>query len=263
MHRFMPLLALALAACSPDAPVVGPETAVATAATSNQPQDILGEYTVVFVDGAPPVINIAGYEPTITIGRERIHFQSQCVYADWTYERNGESISAEPYYVPGSAMCARGLAPGETAIQNAFGSIELIRPVRGGLYIEGGGHRLQLRRIVSQAEIASRAVDLTGAWRVAALDGVRTNEPIALMADHEQIWWEPECALQYRAYTIEGSRFDSAPVDLSGQAVCDIAFPEELPRIWSALDAANTIARTPSDQVLISGRGRSLTLYPQ
>jgi hypothetical protein len=217
---------------------------------------------VAFVDGAPPVINIEGHEPAVTIGPQRIHFQSQCIYADWTYERRGEVISTETYYEPGSGMCARGLAPGETAIQNAFDSADTIRRIRGGLYLEGGGHRLQLRRNLDPAKIAARAVDLAGTWRVTALDGeaMEPTATIALTADHEQIWWEPECALQYRPYTIEGSRFDSAPVDLSSHAVCDIGFPQELPRIWSAFDAADTIARAPSGEVRISGGRRSVTL---
>ena len=263
MQRSIAASVLALAACAPDAPAVSPEPDVSMRSVAQQQeQDIEGEYTVIFVDGAPPIINIQGSEPTITFGPERIHFQSQCIYADWTYRRSGKSISTKSYYEPGSGMCARGLAPGETAIQDAFGSLDTIRRIRGGLYLEGGGHRLQLQRKVDPAKIGSRAVDLTGRWRVVSVDGeeISKAQVIALTADHEQIWWEPECALQYRAYSSSGSGFDSAPVNLSGHAVCDIAVPEELPRIWSALDAADTIARTSSDGVLVSGGGRSVRL---
>jgi hypothetical protein len=252
------------AACMPQA---GNSQAVEEKVLAPAPiQDkVVGEYVVTYVNGAPPVINIAGHEPTLTIGEERIHFRSQCIYADWTYRRAGEAITTRPYFVPGSGMCARGLAPGETAIQNALDAASTVRRIRGGLYLEGGGHRLQLRRVVRQASSASCAVDMAGEWRVAELDGQELNKPhaIALSADHEQIWWEPECALQYRDYTIHGSRFRAKPEDQSRREVCDIGLPEELPRVWSALDAADTIDRTGANGVRISGEGRSITLYSQ
>ena len=44
---------------------------------------------------------------------------------------------------------------------------------------------------------------------------------------------------------------------------CDIGFPEELPQIVSVLEAADRIERTPENGVLISGNGRSVTLFSQ
>lgn len=244
------------------APVGGNEV-VAPAAEKGMQDGIIGKYVVTYVDGAPPTINIEGHEPTVTIGKERIHFQSQCIYADWTYERDGETISTKPFLEPGSGMCARGLAPGEIAIQAGFREASTIRRIRGGLYVEGKAHRLQLRRLIDQASVASRAVDLAGEWRVAELDGeeIDKRNGIALSANHEEIWWEPGCALQSRNYTIRGSRFDTQPDGPSGSAVCDIGIPAELPRIWSAIDAAEKIQRTQANAVLISGRGRSVVLF--
>ena len=44
-------------------------------------------------------------------------------------------------------MCARGFAPGETAIEEAFLKAKTIAPTAsGGLIVEGGGPRLELRR---------------------------------------------------------------------------------------------------------------------
>src|SRR5687767_7721746 len=101
-------VAVILMACAPPAPTAAPPSAT-----------IDGRYVVTAVDGKPPVINIAGYDPTVTIDGARVHFQSQCIYADWTLERTDAAVRAKPYYKPGTAMCARGLAPGETAIQDA------------------------------------------------------------------------------------------------------------------------------------------------
>ena len=268
MQGFLGAFSLALvAACMPQAGTRPPGgDKVHDAAADEFMQDgILGKYVVKFVDGAPPTINIKGHEPTVTIGKQRIHFQSQCIYADWTYQRTGETISTKPYFVPGSGMCARALAPGEIAIQSGLEKSRTIRRVRGGLSLEGGGPRLELRRVVDPAVIAARAVDLAGEWRVDEIDGKGIDKPyaIALSADHEQTWWEPACASQYRTYTIQGSRFDTQPVDLSGREVCNIGVPEELARVWSALDAAGAIERTPANGVLISGNGRSVTLFSQ
>jgi hypothetical protein len=137
-----------LTACMPEAgtaPVSESETVV-PAADEVSRDDIIGKYVVELVNGAPPTINIEGHEPTITISAQRIHFQSQCIYADWTYERDGEAISTEPYYEPGSGMCARGLAPGETAIQDGIDKATTVRRIREGLQLEGGGYRLELHR---------------------------------------------------------------------------------------------------------------------
>lgn len=115
---FSAFAALALTGCSSEAPPSAisaniPPKPIKTGSSGA----VSGEYIITSVDGAPPVINIAGHDASITIDQNRIHFQSQCIYADWTYRRNGVAISTEPYYEPGSAMCARGLAPGEVAIQ--------------------------------------------------------------------------------------------------------------------------------------------------
>ena len=108
-------------------------------------------------------------------------------------------------------------------------------------------------------------VELQGHWRVAGLDGEPIDKPygIALVADADSIWWEPECALQYREYSISGDRFTAPARNNNNLEVCDIGFPEELPRIWSALEAADRIERTPENGVLISGNGRSVTLFSQ
>lgn len=138
-------------ACRPEAafaPAGGKEVLTPAAADEMARDNILGSYVVKLVDGVPPVINIEGHQPTIMISKERIHFQSQCIYADWTYKRDGEAISTDSYYKPGSAMCARALAPGETAIQDAFKKATVLRRNRSGLYLEGGKNRLELHRIV-------------------------------------------------------------------------------------------------------------------
>lgn len=228
-------------------------------AAAPQADSIDGRYVVTAIDGRPPMINIAGYDPTITITGSRVHFQSQCIYADWTLERLEGSLSAKPYYKPGSGMCARGLAPGETAIQDAFtGLTALGTTPHGGLRVEGGRHVLELRRAPPE-----KAPSLVGSWRVQSVDGRRPVPPIQLEGDASRLWWEPACALQVRSYTVAASRFDAPAIDTSGREVCDIAYPQALEEVWRIVEAADTIEAAGSGGVRLSGGGRSLTLVPR
>ena len=257
MIRFVIFLAVALAGCSPQ-----PGEAVAPEET-NVERSLDGEYVVTFVNQAAPVIGIEGYEPTITITGERIHFQSQCIYDDWVFSREGEAISTGPWdYGETVAMCARGLAPGEEAIIAAFDEATTVRFVQGGLWFSGEGGDVQLRRLPSAEELAARDVELTGSWTVTALDGEAIAEPLEIEADFEQIWWEPGCAGQSVRYTIARDSFALIPQGAPG-VVCDIGFPPELPLVWEALNSADTIAKEGDGTVTIAGGGRSVTIAPR
>ena len=256
--------AMALLACSPDQ--AAPDTKLPNAAKAEQ-RSLDGRYVVTFVNEASPVIGIEGHEPTVTITGECIHFQSQCIYDDWSFERDGERLKTAAWDYGGEpvAMCARGFAPGETAIMAAIGGADTVRFVQSGLWFSGPQGTVQLRRIPDPADIAQRAVDLTGSWRVAGLDGQAIDAPyaIALTADSQQIWWEPACAGQSVSYSVSGSRFRTISYDDGPTMVCDIGYPDELERVWSALAAADTIQRMPDNGVRISGNGRSVTLFSQ
>lgn len=155
MRVFFVVFPLVLAAaCMPPAGISAENynETLAPAAVEAAQGAITGTYVVKLVNGAAPAINIEGREPTITIGAQRIRFQSQCIYADWTYERDGEDISTKSDYEPGSAMCARALAPGEAAIQNSLDKASTIRRAGERLYLEGGGYRLEAHRLPDPAQ---------------------------------------------------------------------------------------------------------------
>lgn len=263
--RFPLLLPLAatLIACAPADPH---EQAAEQARQAAAGRSIQGEYLVTYVNEAAPLINIEGHDPTVKISADRVHFQSQCIYADWSYSRDGEDFEASPwdYGDAGIAMCARALAPGEEAISAAIENADTVRFVRSGIWFSGEGGTVQLERIPDPAEVAARAVDLRGEWRVAGLDGEEISEPIALSIDFENILWEPGCAGQSLDYRIEGDRFYADYIVPQGPVtVCSIGYPDELIEIWHALDAAETIERTPENGVRIHGNGRSVTLFSQ
>jgi len=114
---------------------------------------------------------------------------------------------------------------------------------------------------------------LEGEWRVAGIDGKPLDQPvaIALSASKQEIWWAPRCAGLVRSYTIAGTRFKAGPAlgvrpRKPGEPtppVCTIAPPPRSGELFRALDAADKIARTPENGVLISGGGHSLLLFSQ
>lgn len=256
------LVGLALLACAPS-----PEDASAAAAQEvvEQYRSFEGQYVVTYVNEAAPEIGIEGSEPTVTVSAGRIHFQSQCIYRDWSYSRNGTEIETGRYTYPETGglvgMCARGFMPGEEAIIAALSEAKEVRFVPHGLWFSGEKGTVQMRRVPSAEELASRAVDLTGEWRVLSLDGkaLEEGDAIALSADWSGIWWEPGCAGQGVMYRIEGNAFVSPPPLPQGM-VCDIGFSPTLPKIWEAMRASDRIEQRADGQVLISGGGRSLVL---
>lgn len=278
MRTILVAAAMAVAGCTtqPGKPPADPAATGSTGSSPTAAPAIAGRFVVATVDGAPPLINIAGHEPTVTIDGARIHFQSQCIYADWTLDRSGGGFATKPYFAPGSGMCARGLAPGETAIEDAFTRLRAITPTSGGgLTVEGGGHRLELRPAAPAAgdprPTLAPVTTLVGEWRVAGIDGRDFNESygLALSGSERELWWPPRCAGMARSYRIAGRaiefgpRLDAPAPSATPAPVCAIGLPARLTEVMRALDAATTVSRTPANGVLIAGGGRSLLLFPQ
>lgn len=114
-------------------------------------------------------------------------------------------------------------------------------------------------------EPAAQVGSLSGAWRVAGIDGRSFDEPVglSLTGDDAQLWWEPRCAGMARAYRIDGQRITFASTQPPGSPVCDIAPPPRLDEVFRALDGAVSVSRTPNNGVLISGPAHSVTLFSQ
>ena len=121
------------------------------------------------------------------------------------------------------------------------------------------------------AQTAASVTSLSGAWRIAGIDGAPLDEPVglALTGDERQLWWEPRCAGAARAYRIDGARISFAstegprPAGAPTPPVCAIGLPPRLSEVMRALDEATSITRTESNGVLIAGPRRSVTLYSQ
>jgi hypothetical protein len=114
---------------------------------------------------------------------------------------------------------------------------------------------------------------LAGEWRVAGIDGAELNEPsgLALSGSVDELWWRPRCAGMARSYRIDGLAIRFGPPagtpppssDTPPPPVCAIGLPPRLADVMRALDAANTVGRTPGNGIEISGGGHSVLLFSQ
>ena len=115
---------------------------------------------------------------------------------------------------------------------------------------------------------------LAGEWRVAGIDGENLDEDygIALSANAERIWWEPQCAGLVRLYRIEGTAITLEPpapppaqqgLPRPPPALCTIGVPPAVNRVMQVLDAADTVVRTPQNGIELSGGGRTVLLFSQ
>lgn len=124
----------------------------------------------------------------------------------------------------------------------------------------------------SSSKLGSVAViSLAGEWRIAGIDGRSVDEPIALSltGNEQQLWWQPRCAGMARAYRMSGQAItfgSTQPPRRAGAPpppVCDIGLPPRLNEVFRALDDAQSVSRSPSNGVLISGPRHSVLLFSQ
>ncbi|KLE34552.1 hypothetical protein [Aurantiacibacter luteus] len=266
MRGAFPSLALALAACTvsqtdempqPEPVMTTPAMAEDAPPASAPGQKIDETYAVATLDGAPIAGGTPGQAPRIILTVDRVHFSSGCIYADWTYRHtSGASYSAQRFYEPGSAMCARGLATFETAIEELFDGLDgMTRHGDGTVIATGAGHRLVLRPVQSAR--------IEGAWRVTAVDGAQVDEylDLALLVDATTITFRSACDGYGWFYQADGGsiatdrRFQPAAECLARARIHHAVFD-----VATAIDAATILDRTPDGGLVLTGGGHSVTV---
>ncbi len=120
--------------------------------------------------------------------------------------------------------------------------------------------------------VVAPVTTLAGKWRIARIDAetLDVQNGMALDASDREIWWSPRCAGFARSYRIVGSGFSSGPhlgwepprPDVPPPPVCAIAPPPRIGEVFQIITGATAIRRTAEGGVEISGRGRSLLLFP-
>ena len=79
--------------------------------------------------------------------------------------------------------------------------------------------------------------DLRGPWSVSAIDGEPLDMPIPLQGSADALTWQPACAGQSIAYRRVGDAIEfTQPPRNASRVVCEIGYPEALPRVIGALE---------------------------
>lgn len=116
--------------------------------------------------------------------------------------------------------------------------------------------------------------ELQGEYRVAGIDDEPLNAQfgIALSIVGQVLSFEPVCAgfvwtisiaPDGRLQLVRNPDFGPERQDDGTVAVCSVAVPPELTQLGEALDRISVAQRTPEGGLLLSGNGRSVTLFSQ
>jgi len=117
--------------------------------------------------------------------------------------------------------------------------------------------------LVPAATDAAQRGDLAGEWVVARLGDETLEQPIALAGDAGSLVWQPACAGQTISYEVTGRTAQfRRPRHDGAQIVCQIAYPQALPRVLDALEGRWTMSETPDGGVQLVRGGERITLEP-
>jgi len=234
-----------------------------------------GEYRIIRIGDHIPQ---PGHEEgmLVTISADRIHYRSECIYADWEWRVERGVIYTDRYAEPGAAMCARALSDDELAAEGVFDSVrDWTVGVYDGIAIHGPRDTLVLRPLSQEEDNAVFSMeDLVGEYRVAGIDGMPLdgNMGIALSISESRISFEPEClGFVWRAgvplpglLQVERDPTYGSQRTPGGSLVsCQPSVTPEFGELASALDQVDRVTRTEENGIELSGSGRSVLLFTQ
>lgn len=103
--------------------------------------------------------------------------------------------------------------------------------------------------------------DLRGQWGVTRLSGQTLDMRIPFTGTREALVWQPDCAGQDIHYRTVGSMIEfHQPTRIGAREVCEIGYPEALPRVIDALEGRWNIAAQQNGDLLLSRGDMRLTL---
>lgn len=110
---------------------------------------------------------------------------------------------------------------------------------------------------------AASLPDLSGKWLISSIDGQALPHPIALTGRGDSLVWEPDCAGQSISYRAAGSGIEFSPPERDReQVVCEIGYPQDLPRVLDALAGRWSAVEAADGSVVLSRAGASIALHP-
>ena len=99
----------------------------------------------------------------------------------------------------------------------------------------------------------AEAYDLSGEWTVSRLDGESLSVRIPFSGSAEALTWQPACAGQDIHYRTRGDMIEFYQPPRDGlQAVCEIGYPAELPRVIEALQGRWEVAERDDGNLLLT-----------
>ena len=103
--------------------------------------------------------------------------------------------------------------------------------------------------------------DLRGQWGVSRLDGRTLDYRIAFTGSPAALTWEPGCAGRGILYRTERDAlvFYREPSD-GPQVVCDIGYPDDLPRVIEALEGRWQVERSERGDIVLTRGSEMITL---
>lgn len=115
----------------------------------------------------------------------------------------------------------------------------------------------------SPAPIAQRSApyDLTGTWTISRIDGQSLAQRIAFSGSEAALTWQPTCAGQGISYRTIGTRIEFYQPPREGpREVCDIGYPDDLPRVIQALQGMWAVAERQGGNVVLRNGTRQMEL---
>lgn len=112
-------------------------------------------------------------------------------------------------------------------------------------------------------DAAARAepYDLSGQWSVSRIDGEMLDMSIPFTGSADALTWQPACAGQAIAYRRVGDAIEfTQPPRNASRVVCEIGYPDALPRVIEALVGRWDVSEQPNGNLLLARGDRQLVL---
>ena len=107
----------------------------------------------------------------------------------------------------------------------------------------------------------TEAYDLRGPWTISRLDGQALEYRIAFNGGPGALTWEPGCAGQGIRYRTVGDTLEFyQPPSTGPREVCDIGYPEDLPRVIDALEGRWQVIPQENGNLRLSRDGNTIVL---
>lgn len=113
----------------------------------------------------------------------------------------------------------------------------------------------------TQPATRAEPFDLRGQWSVSRIDGESLGVAVSFTGSANALVWQPSCAGQDIAYRTVGDAIEFYQPPRSGpREVCEIGFPDALPRVLEALEGRWDVSEKDNGNLLLTRGERVMVL---